>query len=312
MKKILKEKNLIIEKSEFTNLVVKAYEIGQGSPKIAILNGLHGLERTGAFLMGPVARELKIKKGLVSFIPFANPTSALKNTRLTPEDNLDLNRIFPGDKTGTLSFRLAAALFDYLKNFDLTIDVHTFPKMQMPIVAVFLANTPVGQKDELLKIIRILKPDFIWQLNTQSDEKNKAGSLIEALQKIGKFAFSLEVPDIELITQKQEQKVVAGLLKVINFLANRQEPLPAKSQIPVISRIPSLAPISGFFVPRVKVTQKVKRGQKIGEIVNLNEPSNRPVLSLANGPVIFILQKTFVLAGERVAIIGKMVEGQKI
>lgn len=311
MTKQVTVKNLIIENFGFTELNVRVFELGQGKPKIAILNGLHGLERTGAYLMSRLIPKLKLKKGLVSFIPFANPTSTLKNTRLTPEDLQDLNRIFPGNAHGSLSFRLTDVLFNYLKDFDLVIDIHTFPKMQMPLVGVYLASTPPKQKERLLKIIRLLAPDFIWKLDTATDEKNKGGSLIQAMQDGGKLAFSLEVPDIELITPSQETQILAGLQNILGFFLDGKE-ITVKEDIPVITRIPTFSPTSGFFVPEAQVKQQVKKGAVLGKIIDLENFRQLPVTSPINGPVVFILNKTYVLPGERVAIIGQAVEKEKI
>lgn len=307
MKKTFKEKKLFVESFGFSSLSIRAFEIGNGSPRIAVVNGLHGLERTGAYLMETLANKLNISKGTLALVPFANPTSALRNTRLTPEDNQDLNRLFPGNKNGTLSFKLADTLFNYLKIFDVVIDVHTFPRMRMPIVGVFFSNIPKGQKGELLKTIKIFNPDYIWKLDTAKDETGKAGSLVEALLKIGRLAFSVEVPDVELITSTQEKQFFDGVRNVFTYLGEKKSSRKLK-EVPTITRIPSISPSNGFFIPKAKPNQLVKKGQVVGEIIELNNFKRLPVISLQTGPIIFILQKTFVASSERVVIVGNVVK----
>lgn len=306
MKTKLKFKKLKIKNFTFGDLTIDAQMIGSGSPKIAVLNGLHGLEKTGAYLMPLLVNKIKTINGTLALIPFANPTSFLANTRRTPEDGQDLNRIFPGQPTGTLSFRLAAVLFDFLKNFDVVIDIHTFPKMQMPLVAVYFADVKAELKARLLKVIRVFQPDYIWKLDTRSGERNKGGSLIEALGKIDKLAFSLEVPDVEFISPEQEQRVIVGVQKVFDFLngrLKRQEDI----EIPIIFRKAIISPINGFLVPKVGVNEIVKKGQILGTITSPTSFKEKTVRSTLNGPVVFILNKTFVNLGDRVVLIGQNV-----
>lgn len=307
MRKNFKEKNLLVENFGFPDLSIRAFELSHGSPRIAVVNGLHGLERTGAYLMEKIVKNSKVNKGTLSLIPFANPTSALRNTRLTPEDSQDLNRLFPGNRDGTLSFKLAAVLFNYLKNFDVVIDVHTFPKMQMPIVGVFFSNISREQKGQLLKIMKVFSPDYIWKLDTTRDETGKAGSLIEALLKIGQIAFSVEVPDVELITPVQEKQFFKGVQNILDYL-NETKTFRKLRKSPIITRIPVISETSGFFIPKVRPNQTVKKGQLVGEILELKKFKRLAVVSSQSGPVIFILQKTFVASGERVVIVGNIVE----
>lgn len=297
-------KELRIEKLGFLDLTIPYFEIGQDSPKIAILNGLHGIERTGAYLMALLQEKLKIRRGTMALIPFANPTSALQNTRLTPEDFQDLNRLFPGNPQGSLSRRLAHTLFSFLKDFDLTIDIHTFPKMQMGSVGVLFANAPQPQREKVLQLLQIFRPDYIWKLDILSGEKNKAGSLIEALSKVGKLAFSLEVPDAEFISDEQEKRFLDGLRRLSDFFLRGQK-IKTRNNIPFITRTPACALQGGFFVPEVPPNTSVRCGERIGKIITLTDFKRIPIASPADGPVVFILHKTFVFPGERVALVGE-------
>jgi|GEM_PF-3189215 predicted deacylase len=300
-------KKLKVENNGFSDLSINVLTLGSGSPKIAVLNGLHGLERTGAYLMPRIVKNIKMGRGSLTLIPFANPTSAARNTRLTPEDNQDLNRLFPGNKNGTLSFRIADVLFNYLKNFDLVIDVHTFPKMDMPIVGVFFSNVEERIKRKLLNLIRIFGPDYIWSLDTISGETVKAGSLIEMLLKAGVMAFSVEAPDVEIISERQEDKFVAGIQNIVNLFPNVKS-TDQEVEIPIITREPAIATASGFFVPKREVFQNVRRGDAVGEIRNLDGFKTLSVRAPVSGPIVFILKKTLVSTGDRVVIVGNIVK----
>ncbi|OGE87823.1 MAG: hypothetical protein A3J07_03880 [Candidatus Doudnabacteria bacterium RIFCSPLOWO2_02_FULL_49_13] len=284
---------------------VDIFEFGSGAPRVAILNGLHGLERSGGYLGLAYARQFK-RQGLLSVIPFANPTSRDQNTRLTPEDRVDLNRVFPGANSGTLSIRLARKLFDYLKTFDLVIDIHNFPKMDMPFVGAWITQGPEKLQQRTLRLIQSFRPEYIWKLDTRRDEKNKAGSLVEALLNSGVAAFSLEAPDIELIKPRHVTGFINGVERIFRSLNNSRD---TKSQNPkLITRIPALAPISGFFVPQVRIGQMISKNQPVGNLINMENLKTETIRSPIGGPAVFVLKKTLVKVGDRVAIIGNVLK----
>lgn len=285
---------------------IPVLEYGDGHPRIAILNGLHGLERSGAYLAYILSRQLTVERGTIAYIPFANPTSAQAGTRLTPEDGLDLNRVFPGNKKGTLSHLLAGTLFDYLQGFDLVVDIHNFPKMSMPLVGVHFMRGTEEEQMKVLSLLQVFKPDYIWHLNTSLDETNKAGSLVEALLDRGVAAFALEAPDIEFLSGELEEKFVQGVRRIYEKLLNSDFAI-RNTDIPIITRSPAIADNPGIFIPSLPIGSEVKLGQKIGCIISPDTFAAVDVLAPIAGPLIFILHKSFVQNGDRVAIIGNRI-----
>ena len=63
--------------------------------------------------------------GSINIIPMASPYATEVDSRVSPIDNLDLNRIFPGEERGTHSERLAAFIVrEALNDVDILIDLH--------------------------------------------------------------------------------------------------------------------------------------------------------------------------------------------
>lgn len=276
-------------------------------PRIAIVNGLHGEERTGALLIQDLlARELGFQ-GTLAVIPCANPTATLSGTRLTPEDGVDLNRTFPGDAHGSLSHRVAHALFTFLQDFDLVIDVHSFPKMRMPSIGVFCNQGNTEQKRHVLELVSRMQPDYIWLLDTATGEAAKAGSLVEALLKRGMLSFGIEVPDIELISDELECRSVDGLQRVIESFTESSFSNTART-VPAIERVAATSSQSGLFIRCLDVNAKVAEGDVVGHMVRLDTFEKAPVRAPTAGIVLCTLEKTVVSAGQRVVIIGKAKE----
>jgi predicted deacylase len=97
-------------------------------PTVLFTGGVHGDEYEGQIAIGRLARTLDPAaiKGRVIMIPAVNMPAVLNDTRLSPIDNRDMNRCFPGDPRGTFSEMLAHFLDGtILPHVDVSVDLHT-------------------------------------------------------------------------------------------------------------------------------------------------------------------------------------------
>ena len=99
---------------------------GGGKSSIVITAGLHGNEQTSIRVAELVIHKLKSENviGKVAIYPICNYSAFLKNERKASEDEKDLNRVFPGDKDGTYSQKLAAHIWNETKSYDYVLDLH--------------------------------------------------------------------------------------------------------------------------------------------------------------------------------------------
>ncbi len=82
-------------------------------PSVAVVAGIHGNEADGvlaAHALGASLRPSELR-GRLMLVAVANPSAFLAGERKSPVDGEDLNRIFPGNKDGTISHRLAERLY---------------------------------------------------------------------------------------------------------------------------------------------------------------------------------------------------------
>lgn len=96
-------------------------------PTVGICAAIHGDEQTGPMTLLEFARRLDPAKlkGRLLLLPVANPPSFEARTRHSPVDDLNLNRLFPGDPGGWFSEQLAAAIVrEFLDRIDVLFDVH--------------------------------------------------------------------------------------------------------------------------------------------------------------------------------------------
>lgn len=97
-------------------------------PTVLFTGGVHGDEYEGQIAVSRLARSLDPAKvqGRVIMIPALNMPAVLNDTRLSPVDNRDMNRCFPGNPRGTFSEMLAHFVDTVvLPLVDISVDLHT-------------------------------------------------------------------------------------------------------------------------------------------------------------------------------------------
>ncbi len=103
-------------------------EIGTGGPGVLITAGIHGDEGPwGAWAIQKLLSGIDEKdlRGFIRVVPMANPLAMQADKRNAPVDQLDLNRVFPGDEQGSYTERIAHILAtNGLEDIDAVIDLH--------------------------------------------------------------------------------------------------------------------------------------------------------------------------------------------
>ncbi len=113
---------------------VKGYEFGEGEKTVCVLGSLRGNEYQQIYVCGQLIARLKIieENGKIAsgmsimVIPCANPYSVNIKKRFWSIDNTDINRMFPGYDKGETTQRIAAGIFDQIKDYKYGIQFASF------------------------------------------------------------------------------------------------------------------------------------------------------------------------------------------
>ena len=109
-------------------VTVRAGTAGSRSPVALITAGIHGDEGPwGAWAIHQLLEQVPLTElaGTLRVVPVTNPLAMEADARCAPLDALDLNRVFPGDRRGSHTERLAAGLVEHaVVGADLVIDLH--------------------------------------------------------------------------------------------------------------------------------------------------------------------------------------------
>jgi predicted deacylase len=106
---------------------------GRGTGKtVGICAAIHGDEGVSTQMIVDLARQLDDSAiaGRVLLLPVANPFSFEANSRQSPIDDINLNRVFPGVAEGWFSEHLATRIIgEFLDKIDVLIDIHAGGRM---------------------------------------------------------------------------------------------------------------------------------------------------------------------------------------
>ena len=145
--------------------VLVAEGVNEG-PTVWIGACVHGEEYGGAASIIEFFGSLDVQQlsGTVIGIPVSNPPSFNAKSRVSWIDGANLNRIFPGDTTGSYSYQLATILGEELaRTSDYVLDLHSGGiGAEVPFYAIYKddGTEPVAKSKELAKKVGV---DVLWR-----------------------------------------------------------------------------------------------------------------------------------------------------
>lgn len=122
--------SLIVEEGmdEGTFIPITVIHGSEEGPVLTLVAGIHGTEYVPVITLQQLSNEIRPEdlSGTIIFVLVANvPSFRARAVYSSPVDNKNLNRVFPGDKDGTLTERIAFALANEIAGkSDYYIDLH--------------------------------------------------------------------------------------------------------------------------------------------------------------------------------------------
>lgn len=258
------------------------------SKRISIVTGIHGDELEGQYVCFELARRIeenkKCLKGIVDIYPAMNPLGIDSITRGIPAFDLDMNRIFPGNSEGNMTELLAANILKDVAGSDVVLDIHASNIYLTEIPQIRINRL---HKEELIPLAEHCNVDFVWV--------HEASTVLEStfaysLNSTGTPCLVVEMGVGMRITKEYGDQLVDGIFSLMHSLGMwiGKTKTPRKSIVSEnVEDVCFLnAAAGGLFIPDVKHWEKLKRGDRIGRIIN---PLSGQVLQNVESPVDGIL-----------------------
>jgi predicted deacylase len=281
-------------------------------PCAVVTANVHGDEciGVGAVLRLAPMLESRLSRGSVHLYPTLNPEGLERRSRKVPEDDQDLNRLFPGDGNGSPSERLAHAVWTDLcaRQPDVVVDLHTDAPASLPYAlldrATGLRPGPRGQVEGAAR--RIADASGLTVLHEYPEDRYARYRLDRSLT--GAVLNRLQVPAVTVeagprlyLDPDAVQTVcdaVLGMLAALDMVAEKATPHATRVDGGPWRRDSGpRASVSGVLLPRERPGVLLDRGDVVAEVRSLAGELLEELVAETPGFVVSHAERTHVVAG---------------
>lgn len=297
---------------------VHVYDGPTAGPTLYIQAAQHGREINGTETLRRFHDRLDVDalSGTVITVPVADPLTFDRVSYTTPESldsvNPNMNRVWPGDASGTLHQRMAARLWEYVERADAVIDLHTGSPDMYPHV-VFLEGDTASRE-----IAAAFGTDLLLAEPAGKDapdawhRRDFDGKLRVAAVREGIPAITPELAHSRQILEDVVDRAVEGLLNVCRHRGMLDGPVPDREATVARNHLGQVnATSSGLFRPQpaIDVGEMISAGQTLGTIY---QPTTYEPLQTATadheGILYALTREATVTAGDSLASIALLEE----
>lgn len=252
------------------NVPVLVAEGPNEGPTVWIGACVHGEEYGGAASIIEFFEALDVQQlsGTIIGVPVSNPPSFNFRSRVSSIDGANLNRIFPGDPTGSYSYQLATILGEELaRTSNYVLDLHSGGiGAEVPFYAIYKddGTEPVARSKELAKKVGC---DVLWRAK---GEAGLGGTFTAEAIRSGIPAVTVEVGGGTFTPEHLRDYTTS----IRNFLV-ALEMLPGEAAVQERYTIISDGAFlhnreGGLFIQDCKVGDILPKDGLLGHIINLH------------------------------------------
>ena len=255
---------------------------GEG-PTVFLMAGNHGDEYEGQIVLAKLIRELEPRhvRGRVIILPAANLPAAMDGARVSPIDQGNLNRAFPGDPHGTPTFAIAHYIDSILYPMaDYHHDLHSGGSSlkYVPFCSMRKSGDTTLDARSLAALQAFDAPlSMVWAYNPENRLAGAAAARRGLVSLGGEFGGG---GDVDRASVAMLDRGVRNFLQFSGVMADA-DPLPAPRGtrlVEVSSRDHYVyATESGLLEPLVDLGAEVQQGDLAGQIHFVDNPARPPV-----------------------------------
>jgi predicted deacylase len=285
---------------------------------IACFGGTHGNEYEGQVSVWRLMHELDPAQmsGRVILIPRLNQPACVAGIRPSPLDGVNLNRAFPGDPRGSLTYRIADFVTTRIfPQVDVVLDIHAGGRgVEFAICSSFHLVSDPAQYAEMKEVAALFDTPFIFIYSSEM----ASGLLTDQAEAMGKITIGGEFGHSHGVHHRGVRHAYQGIRNVLHHYGllpgeiervAPERPWPPKlvSAIHLDEYVP--APITGVFEPLLAVGSPVTTGQLVGRLYDFERVGAPPIQVHAPRDGYILLQpfQTPINKGDTMLVIGQEV-----
>lgn len=278
-------------------------------PTALLIGGVHGDEFEGPVALRTLAHELKLAdiSGQILILPTVNTPAVESSSRVSPVDDANMNRAFPGHPDGGPTAQLAFYIENVLlPKASLAIDLHSGGKASVFAPAVLptrVENTEL--RDANMRLAGLFGAPLVWVLSGFNDNR----SVNSAAERAGTPMVAAELGGGGGCDPQLVALAMSGVLNCLRgegILSGEPEASNTQRLVEIQSNDQNLfSPIRGLFHRFVTAGQSIRQGDVVGHVLSWDEPDRAPIVikSKADGVVLAHGNRGIVERGDLLAMI---------
>ena len=303
--------------SAWGGVMVPIAVIKNGSgPTLLLIGGSHGGEYEGPVALNKLIQRLQPAEvqGRVIILPALNLPAVLAGNRLSPIDSKDMNRVFPGRATGTVTEIIAHYVHEaILPLCDAVVDLHSggYSLDLAPYISMHYLDDP-----QQMAATRAALEAFQAPYALIMEEFSGEGLLDYAVERMGKTFLCAELGGagrLSADTLHHAEVGVDNLLKHFDMVEGKIESCSDRGLPPMrIMEVPDpenyhAVLTAGIYESLLEIGDRVASGEPLGRVHTLQYPDRAPVPVVARRTGILLGRRGpgFVEVGDTVALVGR-------
>lgn len=302
-----------VNRSAYGNVAIPLVVLKNGKgPTVLLTAGNHGDEFEGQIVASRIARALRPEhiRGRLIVIPGLNFPAAASGTRVSPVDDANLNRSFPGQPFGTVTQQIAYYLDTVLMPMaKVVIDLHSGGSSLDYLSTAFTNICGDRARDQAaLEAMRVFGAPRTMVFRDDNDPRRAFASA----HRNGCIYLSTELGGTGSVNRDNLELSYGGTARLLAHFGVLADTAPLEPLRPAertrFVQIPGFAhqlhaTSAGIFEPRFVLGETVRAGQLAGVTYSQQEPTREPVPSFfeADGFVICKRHPALVEPGDCLA-----------
>ncbi|MGH9448963.1 MAG: succinylglutamate desuccinylase [Terriglobia bacterium] len=256
----------------------------QGTGVVAF-GGTHGNEWEGQVAIKRLCADLDAAQvsGRVILIPQLSESACAANTRVSPLDGVNMNRAFPGDPRGTISYRIAnfvkTRIFPQVR---VVLDIHSGGKEGgFSLCTSFHPIPDPVQRAEIAQVAQLFDTPFVGLYSSEM----ASGLLTDEAEAKGKITIGGEFGFGESTSPKGVLHAYEGIKNVLRHYGmltggivkiDPSRPTPPRfvQSVDLSDYVP--CPENGIWEPVVSLGADVQKGELLGRLHDFSDHSLPP------------------------------------
>ncbi|MBP0973434.1 MAG: succinylglutamate desuccinylase/aspartoacylase family protein [Oscillospiraceae bacterium] len=289
--------------NEHLNIRKRRIRSGKSTTRLSFVTGTHGDELEGQYLAWMLGSFLDAHRdeldGIVDIYPALNPMGIDSITRGVPMFDIDMNRIFPGTRHGTMMEVICSVIVNDIAGSDVCIDVHSSNIFLQEIPQIRIS---VPTADTLVPLAKLLNVDLVW---VHESATVLEATLAHTLNSRGTKTLVVEMGVGMRIDKPYCEQIFDGILNLMQHLGmwkgeTKTVREPAVSLGRQVGFVNSDA--AGIFVPCVSFGDTVQKGDHIGDVLDpLTSKVTERVTAVCSGLLFTLREYPIVYGGSLLA-----------